>query len=150
VRQRRSRGLSLLALQCEEDCVWEEAQGEGEQEKEEDRSREQHVWCVRRSTHISKRVAALQRASSPDLPSSPPAPLGPRDHAARLDSPPGRCSPAGADGALGARVRLPASPLRGHGASPVCGAERMPLRHAHLQHRAQRGGAPPLRAGVQR
>lgn len=51
VRQRRSRGLSLLALQCG-DCMWEEA--EGEQEKEEDKrgkeqaGSEEYVWCVRR------------------------------------------------------------------------------------------------------
>ena len=38
MRQRRSEGLSLLAPQCE-DCMWEEAGGEGEQEKEGEQER---------------------------------------------------------------------------------------------------------------
>lgn len=52
VRQRRSRGLSLLALQCE-DCMWEEA-GEKEEDKKgkEQAGSEQYVWCVRRQIYI--------------------------------------------------------------------------------------------------
>ena len=74
---------------------------------------------------------------------------GLRDHAAGVDTPLARRSPAGADGAPGAWLGLPASPLRGHGAGDVRRAERVPLHHSHIQHRAQRGGAPPLRAGAQ-
>lgn len=72
------------------------------------------------------------------------------DDAAGARPLPARCPLAGADGAPDGGLRIPASPLRRHGGSPVCGAQRVPLHHSHLQHRAQRRGTTPLRAGVQR
>lgn len=67
-------------------------------------------------------IAAGQSLLQPPLLSSCAAQLGLRDHAAGLDSSLARCSPAGADGAPGVRLRVPASPIRGHGESSVCSA----------------------------
>lgn len=75
--------------------------------------------------------------------------LGLREHAAPGGSSLVCLCPPGADGAPGVGFRIPASPVRGDGACPVCSAEPVPLHRAHLQHRAQRGGETPLRTGVQ-
>lgn len=135
-RQRRSRGPSFLAPRCE-DCMWEEAVHKKEGIKQ---GVKQNVWCVKRHTYIHPSKVSLSLLSCAAQP----------DDAAGAHPLPARCPLAGADGAPDRGLRIPASPLRRHGESPGCGAERVCLHHSHLQHWAQHRGTPPLRAGVQR
>ena len=132
---KKEQGAVLTRLWCE-DCMWEEAVHKKKGIKP---GVEQNVWCVKTHTNIHLKVSLslLSCAAQPD-------------DAAGARPLPARCPLAGADGAPDGGLRVPASPLRRHGASPVCGAERVSLRHSHLQHWAQRRGTPPIRAGVQR
>lgn len=111
-------------LQCE-DCMWEEAEGEGEEEKEgeQERRRASREWavclvCEKNDTYlcvcvcVCVRVCCIVVASLfTSLFSSCAAQLGLRDHAAGVHSSLDLFCSAGADGAPGVRLRLPASPV---------------------------------------